>query len=78
MYLYLETEKKVDGKMVPSGVFNFRGELGKGDDPESFTKRMARGNLRVITGEKRVGHPKDKNVFKGIPLAHLNKELGIK
>lgn len=78
MFLYLETEKKVDGKMVPSGVFNFRGELGPKDDPKSFAIRMARGGLRVMTGEKRVGHPKDKNVFKGIPFDHLKKELGIK
>ena len=78
MFLYLETEKKVDGKMVPSGCFNFRGSLGKGDDPESFSKRMARGGLRVITGEKRVSHPKDEHLFKGIPFDYLKKELGIK
>lgn len=78
MFLYLESEKKVDGKMVPSGTFNCRGELGKGDDSKSFTKRMAQGGLEVMTGEKHVSHPKDKNVFKGIPRDHLKKELGIK
>lgn len=78
MFLYLETEKKVDGKLVPTGLFNCRGIVGKGDDPKSFAKRMARGNLRVITGDKHVCNPKDPNIFKGIPFDHLNKELGIK
>ena len=40
-YIYLETA-------LNSGVFNCRGEVGAGDNPDSFASMMAKSGLRVI------------------------------
>lgn len=54
MHIYLETAPE-------SGRFNHRGQAGPGDDPESYTRMVAKSGLRVITSEDYQGARIDRS-----------------
>ena len=49
--IYLESLRRGRG----SDEFRFRGFVGPKDDPESYTKMMAKHGLRVIVSDKHLG-----------------------
>lgn len=63
-FVYLETAPG-------SGVFNLRGEVGPGDNPDGFARQMLRGGLRTAFRSEVVTDENGNTINKGVTAEQL-------